>query len=55
MDELLDFFENTPMNEYSEDEQIKDILKNLKQKIEHLKETDDWKEKEVKKMEKQKQ
>ena len=38
------------MNQYSEDQQVKQILKNLKQKIDSLKENQDWREKEVKRI-----
>lgn len=47
MDELLDFFENNNVNDFSADEEVKDLLANLKQKIEKMKEGDNWKEKEV--------
>ena len=44
---MLDFFENNEINKYSEDDQVKEILKNLKDKIEGLKKEDDWKEKQA--------
>ena len=52
MDELLDFFETNNVNDFSEDEEVKDLLSSLKQKIEKMKEADDWKEKEVERMKK---
>ena len=47
VDELLDFFENNNVNDFSADDEVKDLLANLKQKIEKMKEGDNWKEKEV--------
>ena len=43
------------MNQYSEDEQVKEILKNLKEKIEGLKKEDDWKEKQAEKLKRAKE
>lgn len=42
MDELLDFFETNNVNDFSEDQEVKNLLSSLKQKIEKMKEADDW-------------
>lgn len=43
----MDFFENNNVNDFSADDEVKDLLANLKNKIEKMKEGDNWKEKEV--------
>ena len=43
VDDLLDFFDNTDVEKFSEDEQVKSILINLKDKINQIKATQDWK------------
>jgi hypothetical protein len=55
VDELLDFFESNNVNDFSEDQEVKNLLANLKLKIEKMKETDDWKEKEVERIKQQKE
>lgn len=37
VDELLDFFQTNNVNDFSQDEEVKDLLSNLKQKIEQMK------------------
>lgn len=44
MDDLLDFFDNTEITQFSEDEQVKSILLSLKTKIEEIKQKEDWRE-----------
>jgi hypothetical protein len=43
VDDLLDFFEHTEVNDYSQNEEIKTLLVNLKEKIEKMKEEENWK------------
>lgn len=47
VDDLLDFFENNNLKDYSEDDQVKNLLSSLKDKIDKMKQADDWKEKEI--------
>lgn len=46
VDQLLDFFENNQVSDFSQEPEIKLLLGNLKEKIEKMKQQDDWKEKE---------
>lgn len=55
MDELLDFFESNNVNDFSEDQEVKELLSSLKQKIEKMKESDDWHEKEVQRLREEKE
>lgn len=43
------------MNDFSQDEEIKHLLKNLKEKIESMKTDDNWKEKEGERLRKAKE
>lgn len=52
---MLDFFETNNVNDYSEDQEVKNLLSSLKHKIEKMKEADDWKEKEVERIKQQRE
>lgn len=53
MDELIDFFnseEKDELKDYVSDEEVKKLLLDLKGKIEKLKEQEDWKTNQLRKM-----
>ena len=45
VDELLDFFEHNQVSDFSQDDEIKNLLVNLKEKIENMRQEENWKEK----------
>lgn len=47
MDELLGFFEQNDVSDFSQDQEIKKLLIHLKDKIEGMKQEENWKEKEA--------
>ncbi len=54
MDELIDFFnteEKTDIKDYVSDDEVKNLLVELKSKIEKLKEQEGWKAEQMKRME----
>lgn len=50
MDELLGFFEQNNVSDFSQDQEIKQLLAHLKDKIEVMKKEENWKEKEADRM-----
>ena len=51
----MDFFSTNHVKDYAEDDQVKDILSNLKEKIQHLQQQQDWKQKEMEKIQQRKE
>ena len=45
MDDLLGFFEQNNMSDFSQDQEIKHLLSNLKGKIEEMRQQENWKQK----------
>ena len=43
VDELLDFFQQNDVSDFSQDDEIKKLLVHLKDKVEKLKESENWK------------
>lgn len=54
MNELLDFFQQTDMNDFSQDAEIKKLLANLQEKIQNMKKEENWKQKQAERLQKAK-
>lgn len=52
---MLDFFEYNQVSDFSQDDEIKKLLVNLKDKIENMKQEYNWKEKEAERIRRERQ